>query len=110
MANNWWDWASGASAVFVAVQAAMKIYQRARIWLRPAKEQQHGITIMNGDARQLLEAVGRIESRQDRHGEALKLQSRLQQQQNELLAGHTKALDSLSQRTSTIEQRLSALS
>lgn len=74
-----------ASTAFVGAQAMLKVYQRLRIMLRTPQPAQ-GVTIFNGEAKQLFEAIGRIEKRQDHHG---------------------RQLETVVQRVSNLEQRLS---
>lgn len=66
------------SAVLVGVQAMLKAYQILRAVIRrasnPAQPQlPPGITIMNGEAKQLFAAIGRIEQRQDHQGRQLEV-------------------------------------
>lgn len=61
------------STAIVGIQGMMRAFRIARsLWgrTRPTQEPK-GVTIMNGEAKQLFAAVSRIEERQDRHGTAL---------------------------------------
>ena len=52
-----------ASTAIIGVQGILKIYHRIKWLMRPQVTQ--GVTIFNGEAKQLFAAIGRIEKRQD---------------------------------------------
>lgn len=82
-----------ASTAIVGIQGLLKVWARLRMLTRPEKK---GITIMNGEAKDLLSAIQRIEGRQDRHSnELMKLSGAVDSK-----------FEMLSQRVGNIEQRL----
>lgn len=73
------------STAIIGIQGMLKVYHRIRFMMRPERPAQ-GVTIFNGEVKQLFDAIGRIEQRQDRHG---------------------RQLETVVQRVSNLEQRLS---
>lgn len=76
------------STAIVGAQGMLKLYQRFKFLTR-SETPPKGVTIMNGEAKDLFAAIRRIESKQDRHGHQM---------------------ETLTERVTGVEERLSAMS
>jgi hypothetical protein len=104
------DWVKAtaeAGLVAVGLRHILSFFRACRHYMKHGKPKESpGITIMNGEARTLLEAIGRIEKRLDEQTVA----GRMQAAETAVLATAVKqnarATEFLAQRVSNIENRL----
>lgn len=90
------------STALVGIQAVLKVYQRLRFLIKTqgtTAALNPQITIMNGDARRLLNAIDRIETYQDSQALAQAQAAEIQSRQ----------METLSVRVANVETRLAAM-